>query len=252
LFLVGVAAASWMLHEPVWAALRTHPYFAVTDITVRGTGPLLADEEIFDWLGVTESLRIWDVPSARIRARLEMHPLVARAHVQRAFPNRLVIQVREHQPQALLLLDGLHYVGRHGRVLRRLEPWHNADFTIITGLGSRSPSGYRIWAVRRALRLQRLCERIACFEGVSGIHVDPERGMIVYPREPRVPVIVGWGSWREKLVRAERVLDVWKNRTHHLRRVDLRFRNQVVVELRDPGVKRGTGKRREAKQLRQA
>jgi len=36
LFVVAVAVASWMLHEPVWAALRAHPYFAVTDLSVRG------------------------------------------------------------------------------------------------------------------------------------------------------------------------------------------------------------------------
>jgi cell division protein FtsQ len=181
-----------------------------------------------------------------------MHPLVASARVQRTFPNRLVIQILEHRPQALVLLDGLHYVGRNGRVLRRVEPWHNANFVIITGLGAGTTPGYRIWALRRALRLQRLCERVACFEGVSGIHVDPEHGMIVYPREPRVPVILGWGSWREKLARAERVLEAWAHRTHHLRRVDVRFRNQVVVELRDPGVKRGTGNTARQKQLRRA
>jgi len=250
LFVVVVAAASWMIREPVWAALRTHPYFAVTDLTVRGAGPLLAKEEILAWIGLTEQMRIWDVPSARMRTRLEMHPLVARASVRRTFPNRLSIQLQEHQPQALLLLDELHYVGRNGQVLRRLEPWHNADFPIITGLGPGTAPGYRVWALRRALRLQRLCERISCFEGVSGIHVDTERGMVLYPREPRVPVILGWGSWREKLLRAERVLDAWERRTHHLLLVDVRYRDQVVVELRDPRVKKGIGKTQRGKQLR--
>jgi hypothetical protein len=237
LLLVGVAAGIWLLHEPVWATLRAHPYFAVTDLSIRGAGPLLSEEEILAWLGVTAETRIWDLSPSRVRARLEMHPLIERASVHRTFPNRFVIRVRERRAEALTLLDALYFVGRDGQVLKRFEPGDNPDFTIVTGLGSRPAPGFRAWVVRRALRLQRLCQRMDCFGGVSEIHFDPQRGMVLYPRRPRVEVVLGWGSWRDKIRRAERTLRVWEGRTHRLVGVRVQFRNQVVVELRESGKK---------------
>jgi hypothetical protein len=239
LLVVGVGAASWLLHDPVWAALRAHPYFAVTDLSIRGAGPLLSEEEILAWLGVSAETRIWDMSPSRVRARLDMHPLIEHASVHRTFPNRFVIRVRERRPEALALLNDLYYVGRDGQVLKKFEPGDDPDFPIVTGLGSQPAPGFRAWAVRRALRLQRLCRRMDCFGGVSEIHFDPRRGMVLYPRRPRVQVVLGWGSWREKIRRAERTLRVWEGRTHRLVGVRVHFRNQVVVELRESGKKPG-------------
>jgi len=230
-FVVSFGAAMWMLRDPVGAALRTHPYFAVTELSIRGVGPFLTEDEILAWLGVSADTRVWDLSPARARARLEMHPLIEHASVRRTLPNRFAIRIRERRPQALLLLDDLYYVGRNGRVLKRFEADHDPDFAIVTGVDPDAAPGYRIWSARRALRLQRLCARMNCFQGVSEIHVDPQRGMVLYPRKPRVEVVLGWGSWREKLRRAQRTLRLWEGRTNRLARVDLRFRNQVVVEL---------------------
>lgn len=236
LLLVSLLAAVWSYHEPVWAALRTHPYFAITHFAVRGIGPLLTKQDLFGWLGVSEqNARIWDVPPRRVRARLELHPLIARASVRREFPNSFEIEVRERRPHAIVLLDRLYYVGRNGDVLLPLAATHDPDYPIITGLSTRTTAGYRTWALRRALRLNRLCERMSCFGGISEIHVDAARGMVLYPTRPRVPIVLGWGSWREKIKRAERVLESWTERERQLGWLDLRYRNQVVARPRDPG-----------------
>lgn len=233
------AAASWVLHEPVWAGLRGHRYFALTDLSIQGAGPFLSDEEILAWLGVSETTRIWDLTPTRVLLRLQAHPLIERATVERAFPNHFSIRVRERRPEALALLDELHYVDRHGQVLKKLEPGDDPDYPIVTGLGPDTTPGYRAWAVRRALRLYRLCRRTNCFGGVSEIHLDVQHGIVLYPRAPRVAVSLGWGSWREKLRRAEYVLNLWKGQTHRLARLQLRFRNRVVVELKEPAKKSG-------------
>lgn len=231
--ILAAAAAGWTLHQPVWAALRTHPYFAVTHLAIRGTGPLLSKNEILAWIGADESVRIWDLSPPHVRARLEMHPLIAHASVRREFPNSFEVEVREQRPRGIVLLDRLYYVGRSGEVLLPVEAQHDPDYPVVTGLTKETPPGYRTWALRRALQLYRLCQRMACFDGVSEIHVDSERGMVLYPMKPRVPVVLGWGSWREKIERAERVLGAWEGRTYMLRAVDLRYRNQVVTRLRE-------------------
>jgi cell division septal protein FtsQ len=227
-----LALAIWSVHQPVWAALRTHPYFAVKDLRIEGAGPLLSQEEILAWVGIDERAAIWDLPPVRVQRRLEAHPLIAEAAIYREFPDRFEIEIRERRPEAIAALDQLYYIDREGTLLRALSPRNNPDFPIVTGLTPETPPGYRSFALRRAQRLLRLCERMSCLGGISEVHLDSERGVVVYPVTRRVQVTLGWGSWRQKLRRAEQVLDEWRGHAEQLAGIDLRFRNQAVVRVR--------------------
>jgi len=231
---VLVLAGAWSVHDRVWTAIRNHPYFQVTELEIHGTGPLLSVPEVRAWLGDSDQLSVWDASPVRLRKRLESHPLIDRATVQRQFPNRLEIEVRERRPEAIALLDQLYYVDRSGRLLMPLAGENGRDYPVITGLVEDTAPGYRTWAFRRAMRLLRLCARMSCLTGVSEVHLDRERGVELYPVYPKVSLVLGWGSWREKLTRAVRVLETWAGYTDRLASVDARYRNQVVVKLRAP------------------
>jgi cell division protein FtsQ len=229
---LGVAAAVWAGHGPATAALREHPYFAINQLVINGCGPRLTPDELRVWLGFTEESTLWEASPARVRARLEAHPYVARATVRRQFPGRLEIVVRERRPQAITVLDDLYYVDRSGATFGPLRPEDSRDFPLITGLDSAVADGQRTWALRRALRLLRRCDREPCVGELSEVHLEKERGVVVYPAAPRVPIVLGWGSWPAKLERAERALHVWRDAAERLASLDLRYRNQVVLTLR--------------------
>lgn len=229
---VGLAVAVWLLHEPVWAAIRAHPYFAARDVIVRGAGPLLAPEDLLAWLGVDERTSVLDLSPRRVRARLEAHPLIDRATVRRDFPSHLEIEIREREPAAIAVLDGLYYLDRNGQVLKSVSAANAYDYPVVTGLPADGDPGYQTWAARRVLRLVRLCDRAGWTAGVSEVHLDRERGVVLFPRTARIPVVLGWGSWREKLARTERVLAAWDAQPDRLAGIDVRFRNQVLVTTR--------------------
>lgn len=220
---------------PAWQAVRTHPYFAVSRVEVRGAGPLLDAEEVRSWLRIAAGTSVWDIDTAAAEARLRAHPFIDRAAARRIFPHRFAVVVHEREPQALLLLDDFFYVDRRGETFGPLAPEHERDFPVITGVRDDDPPGYRKWALRRALHLLRRCERHGCPLPVSEIHLDPTRGVVLYPREPAVPVVLGWRGWGARIDRAARVLDSWQGATDHLASVDARFRDQVVVTLRERG-----------------
>ena len=98
-----------------------------------------------------------------------------------------------------------------------------------------TPTGLREWMYKRALRVVRLCERGSCFGDLSEINVANDGGVVVYPVRLHASVVLGLGSWREKLARFDRVLRAQQGATDDIRVVDLRYRNQVVVQ-RDPPV----------------
>jgi cell division protein FtsQ len=232
---VGVAAlgalAAAATAPAVRQTLREHPYFAIRDVRVSGTGPLLTRTEVIEWLGIRPGMSVWDASPARIRKRLKAHPMIARASVRREFPGRVVISVRERHPAAVLVLDEPFYVDRSGAAFGPLRDEYSRDYPVISGIDPSLPAGARARAVRRALRLARLCDRHACFGGISEVHLQPDVGAVLYPSQWRVPVVLGWGGWVDKVDRAERLFEQWSGETERLASVDARFRNQVVVRL---------------------
>jgi cell division protein FtsQ len=208
----------------VRTTLREHPYFAIRDVRVSGAGPLLTRTEVIEWLGLKYGSSLWDASPSRIRKRLKAHPMITSASVRREFPGRVLITVRERRPAAVLLLDEPYYVDRSGAAFGPLRDDYSRDYPVLSGIDAGLSAGARARAVRRALRLARLCDRHACFGGISEVHLQPDVGAVLYPSEWRVPVVLGWGGWLDKVDRAERLFE-------RLASVDARFRNQVVVRL---------------------
>jgi cell division protein FtsQ len=241
---LAVAASAWISHEPVWAALRDHPYFTVTEVDIDGVGPLLTENEVRDWLGVREGASAWDLSPEALRSRLEAHPMIFAAKVVREFPGQLEVTVRERQPEALLVLDKLFYADRTAKVFGPISDVHSRNYPVITGLGGSMPMGRRTSALRRVLRLTRLCERMGCFGGVSEIHVDKHLGPVLYPMAPHVPVVLGWGSWREKIDRAQRAVGAWEGSLDRIASVDVRFHRQVILRMRPTPPSPATAKSR--------
>lgn len=229
---MAAAAAGWAAWRPVAAAVREHRYFAIGQLVINGCGPALTPDEVREWLGLTAESTLWEASPASVRFRLEEHPFIARAAVRRSFPGRLEITVRERRPRAIAVLDDLYYVDRAGVTFGPLRPRDSRDYPVITGIAPGLAAGARLWAIRRALRLLRRCDRSPCIGSLSEINVGDGRGVVVYPVQPHLPVVLGWGSWPEKLARAQRVLQAWQGEAERVASLDVRFRNQVVIALR--------------------
>jgi cell division protein FtsQ len=232
LALLGLAAAAWSVREPAAAALRHHPYFTVNRVVIQGAGDGLTPDDVRAWIGLTDATTVWEASPAAVRERLETHPYIARATVKRQFPGTLEIVVHERKPQAIAVLDELYYVDRGGVTFGPLRANDGRDLPIITGLDPKASEGARRWMLRRALRLLRRCDGPQCVGPLSEVHVDAQRGVTIFPAAPRVPVLLGWGSWSVKLDRARRALEAWQGTPERLARLDTRFRNQVVATVR--------------------
>lgn len=234
LFLLGAGAAGAYRYAPVIAGVFHHPYFAVAHIDVRGAGNLVSEEELRRWAGVREGDSLWEATPQVLEDRLESHPMVKSAAVRRVFPNRVEIRVRERRPAAIAVLDELYYVDRNGERFGPLQSVHDRDYPVFTGLTEES-DGRRRWALRRALHLLRRAEAQRIDLDISEIHLDPVEGLILYPASPRVPLFLGWRGWERRLQSARRALSSWDGVADRLARMDMRFRDQVVIQLREPG-----------------
>ncbi|MGH7789657.1 MAG: cell division protein FtsQ/DivIB, partial [Candidatus Binatia bacterium] len=234
LLALGLAAAGWAAREPAAQALRAHPYFAISQLVIKGCGPALSADDVRAWVGIGADSTLWEMSPGRVRARLEEHPRIAQAAVRREFPGRLEVVVRERRPLAIAVLDELYYVDRSGALFGPLQAHDSRDYPFITGVDPNEPDGRRVWSLRRALRLLRRCAAGGCGSEISEVRVDAARGAVLYPAAPRPPLVLGWGSWPTKLARAEQALQTWRGNPERLASIDLRYRNQVVMRLHPP------------------
>ena len=200
---LGLALAVW---PSIRDAARSHPYFAVQEVAVRHHGRLSASD-IRAAAGVEPGTSIWDVRHVDVEARLERTPWVRSARVWRELPHRVVLQVREYRPAAIVALNdpspALFYVASNGRIFARLEPRDSHDYPYVTGLSAADLSGEDAFgpgALHRALALLRLVARDSrdiglALAGVSEVHIDRVAGVTLLPMRPSLPIELGSGDF---------------------------------------------------------
>jgi len=96
------------------------------------------ESELLDLARVDFRSNLLKLDLQELSRRLTQHPWVEKARVRRDFSGRaLVIEVQERIPRALILLDGLYLVDRHGEVFKKIDPGEKLDFPILTGVNVR-------------------------------------------------------------------------------------------------------------------
>lgn len=227
-------------YGPVLAsAIADHPYFSVTEIVVTPTQHVRAGS-LLESVDLRAGVSLWRVDPETLAATLEAQPWIRRANVRREFPRRLVVDVTEREPAAILYLDQLYYVDDTGLAFVRVGDRDPLDLPFLTGIEAAIVADERPFArhaIRQALRLLHSMQAVGLPFRVSEVHIDRERGITVFPIEPRVALTFGWSGFGSKLTRLGRVLQDFRGRESQIREVDLTMGTAVVVRLRQSGAK---------------
>lgn len=236
-------AATAVVGRPALIAwVRDHPYFRVEEIVVTPTSRVRAGD-LLQWADLRAGTSIWSIDPDALAARIETHPWVQRACVRRELPHRLVLEVQERRPAAILLIDQLYYLDRAGVIFARLDPGDHLDVPFVTGIEAAVLAGERPFprhGIRQALKVLELTRSAGLPFRLSEVHIEREQGITVFPTEPRVALVFGWGGYSAKVARLKETLDALTGREGQIREIDLTYDEQAVVRLRQP---RGGGQR---------
>ena len=133
-----IAAVLYIERAPIKRSLANaaafvfdNPYFSVREIQVRGGGKV-GGSEIVAMAGLRHGMNLWNVDAASIEQKLRRHPSVRRVLVRREFPRRVVIDVEERQPRAVVALGKLYYIDSDGFVFKEVGEGEKADFPLLT------------------------------------------------------------------------------------------------------------------------
>ena len=229
--LLAVAIPAALVAGGWWLLGSEH--FAVTSVAVRGTNAVTT-ERILDAARIEPGRSLFLLDPLAIVRRVEALPEVERAAVIRELPDRVTVLVEERRPFTLVHAGTLHWIDERGHLFGRETQAVTPPAPVISGLGEAeiasmhgAPSG----KARDAVRLIRglLRSGSALVTDISEIDMSERDGPVLYTAGG-VEVRLGAEDWDARLARLEGVLAQTTAHDGAIRTVDLRFRDQVVLQ----------------------
>ena len=210
-------------------------YFGVQQIRVEQQ-ERVTEGDILDASDIKVGDSLFDLELHMIGRKIEEHPWIARADVERSFPDQVVIRVVEREARAIIDLGYLYYVDRAGEVFKMLDASDRLDYPVITGIDRQylldNPDQTQ-GCLNLALRLMDELGSRELFnlDDVSEIHYDQQEGIILHTRIGGVPVRMGTLGFNVKLNRLEKIYGDLEPRLTALKYIDLNVTDRVIVKV---------------------
>jgi cell division protein FtsQ len=235
----ALGAGAW----GTWHWVTHSPRFAVRHLEVVGHARVTEDE-IVRLAGLSAGANVFSVSTNQLERAIEQSPWIASARVSRRLPDGLRVEVREHAPAAMVVLDAPYLVDASGHPFKRaaLERGDADGLIVITGLPRTlfaSDPGLGSAALREAMAIAARWHKQAERPPVGEVHIG-RTGVTLYTLDGAVAVEIGRARGTELEARLSRFDVIWAalseeeraaTRTIHL---DSATRpDRVTVELAD-------------------
>ena len=193
-------------------------FFRVRKVEIRGA-VYLPPADLIARLHLDSTASVWDDPDPLV-ARLERHPQVREARIERKLPGTLVVNVRENLPVALVPnAKGFSVIDAHAQPLPIDPSTTKLDLPIVAG---------RDTAITRLLADLR-AGYPALFARVSEIRREGRNELLVRLPDVRVRALADVTA--DRLAEISPVEEDLARRHLAVAELDLRYRDQVIARL---------------------
>jgi cell division protein FtsQ len=211
--------------------LRTSSTFEVKALTVSGvSGPLkrVGEDQIIGQAQFEVGTNVFLVDMEKIRQRVERLRWVRYAMVQRVLPDQIIIKVIEREPIGLARIRGEVFHFDVDAAILDVDPVSMASFPILDGLRRNDPEGN----LAKVEIYQRVVDEIGQTE-LSEISIGNNREVTVVSASDPMLVSLGSANFRARWTTYLQLKTQIHQRYPQAVRVDLRFKNQVIVRMKD-------------------
>ena len=218
-------------------ALASAQIFRVVDVSVEGAR-YLTQAELIEAAQLPAGASVWD-DLEPLPLRLSSHPMVGQVRVRRRLPGRLIFQVQEREPVALLPTPTLTPIDEEGRPLPISPAGRRMDLPLVQPRRDDPITGPELTPAQLhglTSELARLGEfDPAVLASVSEVALDSWGDILLHFSEPRVTLRYRAPLIPVRLNEGLRVLTdaLERQPDRKLVSVDLRFADQVVVKFSD-------------------
>ena len=219
LVLLFVGAGRWGFRT-----LERSGTFSVRRVTVEGNR-MSNEAQIRTLAEIKQGDQLFSVVSEEVVERVRQHPWVDQVEVERIWPDTLTIRVHEHRPLAMINIEGgreggqqgLYYLDHQGIIFAPVESLQDIDYPVITGFALPDGNGEILgFDLGEGAMAEDVCDflhvaargnPILPLQSISEIHMNREKGIIVYLVEHPFPIYVGYGNIKKRYYQLVKLLE---------------------------------------------
>ena len=207
--------------------LRVAPRFEVKKLSVSGLRRV-EENQIIAKAGFEVGTNVFKVDLSEIRTRIEELQWVRHAIIQRVLPDQIIIKIVEREPIGLARIQGEIYLfDTDGKILDP-DPLRPSSYPILDGL--------RIDGDKDNLSKVQIYKNILEELGpnsLSEVHINASGEVTVVSSSDPFQVNLGTTDFRNRWVKYLQLKPQIEQRYPLAVRVDLRFKNQVIVRMQE-------------------
>ncbi len=197
------------------------------------------EAELLDLARLDLGMEIWRLNLTELTRSLIKHPWIERVQVRRDWSSQaLIIEVQERTPRAIALLDDLYLVDSQGKIFKKVGPKEKIDLPLLTGLDAKEIKNQgkeTECLIKSALELlDQLAYRPTINQhNISEINLHKQKGLTLYTLINGLPIHLGWGDFKDKLNRLEKVLADIQKKGDEVVRVDVTYPRKIIVKVKE-------------------
>jgi len=218
----------------LYVHLLEDPFFQVKEIEVKGCRKM-EESTILSLIKMEGMPNLFTVSLKEVAKRLETHPWIEEVKARKVFPNKILIQIEERKPIAILQLEEPYYIDTKGVIFSPVGERDELNYPFLTGLTKKGLEREPIVAkdlIMKALEFLRIAEkeRISPLEEISEIHMEKIFGINCFTRAEGVEVRMGWDHFGEKLRRLSLIWSDLQKRGISVSSIDCNDLKRMVVK----------------------
>ena len=163
----------------LYAFILSDPYFQIRETVVHGCREV-TEQEVLTLASLQPHQNLFSVRTEKLAHQIEKNPWIKKAYVGRELPNRLIMEIRERVPLALVeKKQSLYIVDREGVIFKSLGKDDSLDLPVLTGYEKNGTK--QITLMKKSLELLTYLsdtkQAPIAYRNLSEVHLDDIFGL---------------------------------------------------------------------------
>ncbi len=217
--------------------VRRTPFFNITEVVITNAGKHVTAEDVKKLSGIREGRNIFSFHLTDAIEAVRFHPWVKTVSMRRQLPDRVIIEVEERMPIAIVAMGPLFYIDEDLEIFKKIMPWDDVNFPVITGLTMRDAveNGPELkMEMEKAAQVLELAGRskVLPLDRISEIHLDGTLGVQLWTLREAVAIRLGDAEFKKKWNELERVIVELEDNLEKVAVLDLNCEGRVTARLK--------------------
>lgn len=226
ILIISLSGLCWAGYSVI-LYLATAPRFEVKKLSVSGL-KRVEENQVLAKAGFELGTNVFRTNLREIRERVEDLQWVRYALVERVLPDQIIIKIVEREPIGLARIRGEVYQFDIDAKILNPDPVSGSSFPVLDGLRPNDTKSN----LRKVDAYRKILEDVGQ-TGLSEVHINESDEVSVVSASDPLIVNLGTVDFRSRWVKYLQLKSQIQQQYPQAVRVDLRFKNQVIIRMKD-------------------